>query len=293
MAKVRNPFFSFSARGSLNKILTARHRDRGAIIEEHPYPKDAKTSNQLAWRTMYQACTDLWNSLSAAERKIWHTNARRVQQTGYSLYMSQCLRPNPGIYLPLAGGTMQGDIDMDGNNILNWSGGGGSWILIDNHVFTAQATSYTVSGLDGNTDKVYAAFIFLVRNVAAQTHILLRPNNDSGSNYRFQILFAYGNTIAASHINPYTAIPFAQVQVDSVNSFCPAQYLMATTGYYRHTHGYRHSGYGATLGHPIWCSIVGEWKNSASNITSLAFVADQANGIGPNSRIMLFKIPGV
>lgn len=37
--------------------------------------------------------------------------------TGYAWYLSQCLRPNPGIYLPLAGGTMQGAIDMAGNKI--------------------------------------------------------------------------------------------------------------------------------------------------------------------------------
>ena len=86
-------------------------------MEQRPYPKDAKTSNQLAWRTMYQACTDLWNSLSIAERKVWHNNARPLHQTGYSLYMSQCLRPNPGIYLPLAGGTMSGVIGMGTNKI--------------------------------------------------------------------------------------------------------------------------------------------------------------------------------
>ncbi|GAI43353.1 unnamed protein product, partial [marine sediment metagenome] len=34
-------------------------------------------------------------------------------------FVSQCLRPNPGIYLPLQGGTMTGNIDMDTNRILD------------------------------------------------------------------------------------------------------------------------------------------------------------------------------
>lgn len=37
--------------------------------------------------------------------------------TGFAWYMSQALRPNPGIYLPLAGGDMTGVIDMQGNHI--------------------------------------------------------------------------------------------------------------------------------------------------------------------------------
>jgi len=117
MPKVPNPFFSFRAHGSLNKLLTARQRKHDAVIEKRPYPKDAKTSNQLAWRTMYQLCTDLWHTLTPAEKYTWEANARPRHLTGYAWYMSQCLRPNPGIYLPLAGGTMSGVINMDANKI--------------------------------------------------------------------------------------------------------------------------------------------------------------------------------
>ena len=41
--------------------------------------------------------------------------------TGFAYWQSQCLRPNPGIYLPLQGGTMQGNIDMAKYRILNLS----------------------------------------------------------------------------------------------------------------------------------------------------------------------------
>lgn len=66
---------------------------------------------------MFQKCRDLWHTLSPAEQQTWESLARRDHMTGYAYYMSLCLRPNPGIYLPLAGGTMQGDIDMAGHRL--------------------------------------------------------------------------------------------------------------------------------------------------------------------------------
>lgn len=117
MAKVQRPLFSLSAWGQFAKDHVIRRHGPDHILENKPIPKDAKTSKQLAWRTMYQACTVLWHDLSAAEQAAWEGQARSKHMTGYAWYMSQCLRPNPGIYLPLAGGTMAGNIEMDSNRI--------------------------------------------------------------------------------------------------------------------------------------------------------------------------------
>lgn len=117
MAKSKNPLFSFAAAGSLAKRLSFRRARGGSIAEKTPTHPDAKTPAQLAQRVMYQKCTDLWHTLSAAEQQTWHSLANRLHMTGYAYYMSLCLRPNPGIYLPLAGGTMQGIIDMATNKI--------------------------------------------------------------------------------------------------------------------------------------------------------------------------------
>jgi len=67
---------------------------------------------------MFTKCVDLWHTLSDAEKQTWESAARPHHMTGYAWYISQCLRPNPGIYLPLQGGTMSGDIDMAKNRIL-------------------------------------------------------------------------------------------------------------------------------------------------------------------------------
>lgn len=118
MAKPRFPFFSFSARGTIARAITLRRRGQLEIAGITPFPKDAKTADQLSWRTMYQACAALWHTLSPEEQSTWESSARVKHMTGFALWQSQCLRPNPGIYLPLAGGIMQGDITMNSHKIL-------------------------------------------------------------------------------------------------------------------------------------------------------------------------------
>ncbi len=66
---------------------------------------------------MFQLAAALWHDLSPAEVATWEAAGTTRGMTGYAWYMSQALRPNPGIYLPLAGGQMTGAIDMDGSPI--------------------------------------------------------------------------------------------------------------------------------------------------------------------------------
>jgi len=119
MTKLNVPLLSFSATGTLGQQFALAKRLGQHILQRKPSPTDAKSSSQLFFRTLYQQCTALWHTLSQAEKAIWESNARPFHMTGYAYYISQCLRPNPGIYLPLAGGTMQGIIDMDANRITN------------------------------------------------------------------------------------------------------------------------------------------------------------------------------
>jgi len=66
---------------------------------------------------MWQLAASLWHDLSEAEVREWERAGTKRGMTGFAAYMSEALRPNPGIYLPLAGGVMTGEIDMDGHNI--------------------------------------------------------------------------------------------------------------------------------------------------------------------------------
>jgi len=67
---------------------------------------------------MYLKAVALWHALSSAEKQAWESSARRKHMTGFAWFMSQALKPNPGLYLPLQGGIMSGDIDMDKHRIL-------------------------------------------------------------------------------------------------------------------------------------------------------------------------------
>jgi hypothetical protein len=113
LAKTKNPLFSFGAVGSLAHRLTFRRSHQDVIAESVPTHADAKTGPQLAHRVMFQQCKDLWHTLSAGEKLTWEAAAREKHMTGYAYYISLCLKPNPGIYLPLAGGTMKGNVGAD------------------------------------------------------------------------------------------------------------------------------------------------------------------------------------
>lgn len=112
MAKLKNPLLSFNARNTLGKVITFTRRRHVNIAEKTPIPQDPKSLAQLSWRHMYIKAVALWHALSAAEQQDWQSQASRRQMTGFAWFMSQALKPNPGLYLPLQGGTMAGAIDM-------------------------------------------------------------------------------------------------------------------------------------------------------------------------------------
>lgn len=117
MVKLKVPLLSLAASGSVSQVLTFLKRKGQHLVEKKPVLVDSKSQAQLSWRTMFNLCVDLWHTLSTAEKAEWESAARPRHMTGYAWYLSQCLRPNPGIYLPLAGGTMSGVIQMDGNEV--------------------------------------------------------------------------------------------------------------------------------------------------------------------------------
>ena len=118
MPKLKNPLLSFGATGRLGKLFSLAKRQGRHIIERRPIPVDAKSPAQLFNRHMFTKCVDLWHLLSEEEKQIWESLARPLHMTGYAWFISQCLRPNPGIYLPLQGGTMSGNIEMAKNRLL-------------------------------------------------------------------------------------------------------------------------------------------------------------------------------
>lgn len=118
MVKLRNPLISLAASNTISKAITFVRRRSQNIAEKKPEIKDVQSTAQLSWRHMYQKCAALWHTLSDAEQAEWNSLGGIKHMTGFAYWQSQCLRPNPGIYLPLQGGTMSGNIDMAKNRIL-------------------------------------------------------------------------------------------------------------------------------------------------------------------------------
>jgi len=117
MGKIKNPLLSLVARNTIGKAITFRRSRKRNIAGKKPEVPDVKSLAQLSWRHMYQKAVALWHALSAAEKEDWESQARRKHMTGFAWFISQALKPNPGLYLPLQGGTMTGDIAMSGNAI--------------------------------------------------------------------------------------------------------------------------------------------------------------------------------
>lgn len=118
MAKLKVPLLSLGAIGRFTKHFSLTRRRKRNIIEKRPIPTDAKSPAQLIWRHMYQKAIALWHGLSDEEQQEWESLARPRHMTGFAWFISQALKPNPGLYLPLQGGTMSGDIDMAKHRIL-------------------------------------------------------------------------------------------------------------------------------------------------------------------------------
>ncbi|GAI68401.1 unnamed protein product [marine sediment metagenome] len=119
MSKLKNPLLSLSGKGALGKAISFVRRGHRSIAEKKPEVPDARTLAQLSWRHMYQKAVALWHALSAEEKQEWESLARPKHMTGFAWFVSQALKPNPGLYLPLQGGRMAGGIDMAKNWIRN------------------------------------------------------------------------------------------------------------------------------------------------------------------------------
>ena len=118
MSILKNPLLSLRASGPLTKTLTFLRRRGRNLVEKTPTHLDANTAAQQFHRNRFNQAVAWWHLLSETVKQEWESYARPYHLTGYQLFLSRALAPNPNVYLPLQGGTMAGDIDMDSNRVL-------------------------------------------------------------------------------------------------------------------------------------------------------------------------------
>lgn len=153
------------------------------------------------------------------------------------------------------------------------AGGGGAWNLIVD--VGINATSHTVNGLDGNTDKIYHIILDGAEN-ANNLEGLLRPNNDfAGGHYQnagHEVGYYNGNNFHSyKNSNVLTGLKIIHNFTPDTAAIVSDIMLSAKTG------AWRKAGVDAlttnTQNPPgvHKYNSTGVWLNSGDNITSLVF----------------------
>jgi len=143
--------------------------------------------------------------------------------------------------------------------------------------------------VDGNNDHEYMINVYLRKDSVDNANILLRLNNDSGTNYPWQWLRAYSTTVDAQYNASVTGLIAARLMAGATVAWSPGMFLYAVSGARRPFFGYRHCDWQTSSSSPYIMIQWAHWTNTANNITSLNFVAETANLIGAGSRITVWR----
>jgi len=163
------------------------------------------------------------------------------------------------------------------------AGGGGMLELVESHDFASAATSYTFSGLDGDTDEVYFAVFRIVKAVAAAITVVLKPNGITTNQVTKGTIDGTGSgSISTSTLQIVANGSGTTGDVD--HGTLP---IDAKTGVIRTA---RLNSLEAAGSSAYVIDAALSWNETATNITSIDVVCDQANGIAAGSYVRLYKV---
>ena len=158
-------------------------------------------------------------------------------------------------------------------------------VIHDSGELSSAVTSYTISGLDGDVDEEYE---LIIRHIggAATSHLYLRPNNDSGSNYGYQYIYGESATAAAFRETAMTGM-YLDITANTTNYVNMSKtVLYAKSGYVRTAITQTTDKITGTTVNTV--GITGHsWNNTSDNIKSLVIFSTVTNGIGVGSRFIL------
>jgi hypothetical protein len=149
-------------------------------------------------------------------------------------------------------------------------------------------TSIAISGLDGDTDKIYLISIELVNSYNGSINYYLKPNNDGSAVYGFNRIYG-SNASAGSSKSTGLTVGFQLESLSAMGRVALIKNLLyAKSGYLRtmFTNGNDDiTGTTITSVHLFGQS----YNNTGTNITSLVIYGDQNTGIGQGSRIEIYR----
>ncbi len=161
------------------------------------------------------------------------------------------------------------------------------WHLEYKSTLTSAATTVTISGLVGDTAEEYILICRFVNDYAGTVAYNLRLNNDSGNNYGLQYVRGVNSTTSAGRVTNITA--FTLTQAIAQNELAVSNLtLYAKSGHIRTLiNNWIQSISGTTV---TGVRVLGEsWTNTANEVTSLVILADQTDGLGVGTGILLYK----
>lgn len=151
---------------------------------------------------------------------------------------------------------------------------------IYSNVLTSSATSISITGLTGDTDKIYQIFVS-IKVGDATDNIYIQFNGDTGNNYSDQSLISGGTTVTASRNVSTSDIDIGNtITGDIFNNII----IYAKSGYIRQLIS---RGIGAS-GSPTLTNNVGIWTNTADELTSIQIACGSANGLGIGTTIEVY-----
>ncbi len=177
--------------------------------------------------------------------------------------------------------TLGTGLSMSGTT-LSVSGGSGL-TLVEKKTITANSTTVTFSGLNGDTDEVY----LLVGRIKASATggLVLRPNGATTNLTSAQNAVSAGSNFPGStstwrFLNPNSGDVYsfsATINASKVNNS-----VAMRRDFFSHAGGYNGSN-------AILFTAGGDWNETSTNITSLDIVSETATGIGDGSTLALYK----
>lgn len=166
------------------------------------------------------------------------------------------------------------------------SGAPAGLTLIERKILTANATTSTFSGLDGNTDGAYFLRAHIKNNAGADATYTMRPNGLT-TNQGHVVLQTDGTNITTAI---GSTLPIGVVQAaafcDSYTEF-NAKANPNSQAYARGGMS-RSGGLFTAIDYIILHHL--RWNETSTNITSIDIVSNQTNGLGNGSELELYRV---
>lgn len=119
MAKLKSPFLSLGARGTIGNAITIQERHGTSFVRKKPIPAYRRTLPQVYQRWLYEDYAYLWRQQSAATRQEYASAGSRFHLTGFQYWMKVMLSTMPDIDVWLHLDEQAGNKVFDASRNLN------------------------------------------------------------------------------------------------------------------------------------------------------------------------------